>query len=580
MKLQITPKFPARVLAGDGVSITTANGTYTISIAEYRSVAALAAAVVPILSGIARTQGYATPGDGGHAYYKVVPSEPAHPGKIHTVYGEWLELVADYPRASQFGVIADGEYVFSAVTITAGSPALRVNGAAFTTADVGKIIMVEGAGAAGAVLTTTILARIDATNITLTANAATPLAAAIKAVVYGRDNGAHLDNAIAFVKAIGGGVLKLPNGRIIRSGITALSSTVPIQIAGAGRRATILHTTSAAAMTLDAAGAESAYIFALRDFSIARTPYPSGSGSLAISITNAPGSLLERIAIGIQGETGSWDTGINLAAASPGCDFVDCHFVDVYGYGLRSVGGAEDFSSQVLRVIGGSFLRCGLVSNGGGLIIRNGTAVTVDGINAGDCYDAVTFQNCSGVSLIRSYIETSTHANLVFSADCINFIIEGNWLGASPATEFDHLFKTRFAYNVFYNYAVSFAANCLDIDWGPFDAALGGGLTGDTPWRPVTLINSWANVGGYQTAGYRMHGDGTLELRGVIGVGTAPSDAFVLADGFRPSGALVVAATGDNGAVGAVAIYPSGAVTPISMPGTNISLDGIRITIR
>ena len=56
-----------------------------------------------------------------------------------------------------------------------------------------------------------------------------------------------------------------------------------------------------------------------------------------------------------------------------------------------------------------------------------------------------------------------------------------------------------------------------------------------TDWVAPTLVNSWADTGGYQTIGYRKVGD-LVYLRGRPTGGTAPSTAFTLPTGFRPTG--------------------------------------------
>ena len=53
-------------------------------------------------------QGYARGGDGGAAFYRRSPSEPAHPGKFVTADGAWWELTTLVPQPEMFGALADG----------------------------------------------------------------------------------------------------------------------------------------------------------------------------------------------------------------------------------------------------------------------------------------------------------------------------------------------------------------------------------------------------------------------------------------------------------------------------------------
>jgi hypothetical protein len=62
--------------------------------------------------------------------------------------------------------------------MTSGSAVLTSNTAAFVAGDVGKSIVVVGAGASGAALSTTILSRASATSVTLNASASTTVASA------------------------------------------------------------------------------------------------------------------------------------------------------------------------------------------------------------------------------------------------------------------------------------------------------------------------------------------------------------------------------------------------------------------
>lgn len=93
--------------------------------------------------------------------------------------------LSDTVKPEQFGAAGSGKYVNGNVSITSGTNALTVTGAAFVAGDVGSYIQVPGAGAAGANLFTTIVTRVSATQVTLAANAGTTLEAVAKHVIYG-----------------------------------------------------------------------------------------------------------------------------------------------------------------------------------------------------------------------------------------------------------------------------------------------------------------------------------------------------------------------------------------------------------
>lgn len=102
--------------------------------------------------------------------------------------GAWVRALSNDLRAEMFGAVGDTKVYDAACTISSGSPNLTVTGATFTANDVGKKIVIGGAGTAGAPLVTTINAYVDATHVTLSANAATALAASTVHVAYGTDD--------------------------------------------------------------------------------------------------------------------------------------------------------------------------------------------------------------------------------------------------------------------------------------------------------------------------------------------------------------------------------------------------------
>lgn len=104
------------------------------------------------------------------------------------------EAERDRDTLFKFGVKGDARKLAGGA-ITSGTATLTVAGAGFTAADVGKYIEVAGAGAAGALLCTTIAAWISATQVTLAANAGTTVAAA--AVLFATNDTAAINLALA-----------------------------------------------------------------------------------------------------------------------------------------------------------------------------------------------------------------------------------------------------------------------------------------------------------------------------------------------------------------------------------------------
>lgn len=101
----------------------------------------------------------------------------------------------------------DGVRLIAEVTIAEDDDALEVSGASFVAEDVGKLIVIHGAGDGGATLVSTISAVTDSENITLADNAGTTLNAAETSVAYGTDMLAVLQGLIDSLPADGGEII-------------------------------------------------------------------------------------------------------------------------------------------------------------------------------------------------------------------------------------------------------------------------------------------------------------------------------------------------------------------------------------
>lgn len=138
------------------------------------------------------TEGYSVIGKGGARYIEAASG-------VQSADGRYWALNEDEPSLAMFGALADDVLVNSAsVSIAASANALTVVGATFTADDVGKSIIVHGAGAGGINLLTSIATYIDATHVTLTDNAGTTLSAVAAVVEYGSDDGAAIQAALSY----------------------------------------------------------------------------------------------------------------------------------------------------------------------------------------------------------------------------------------------------------------------------------------------------------------------------------------------------------------------------------------------
>lgn len=133
---------------------------------------------------------------------------------------------------SSYSPVADAvAYASSSVSISSGNNTLTVTGASFTAGAVGKSIIVPGAGTAGAPLVTTISGYTSATQVSLTANAATNVSAAAETIIYGTDNTTAVQNWITACQAVNG-ICIINAGAV--GFVSQVSITSPVTILGTG----------------------------------------------------------------------------------------------------------------------------------------------------------------------------------------------------------------------------------------------------------------------------------------------------------------------------------------------------------
>jgi hypothetical protein len=115
-------------------------------------------------------------------------------------------------NAKAYGALGSGKAIFDAY-MTGGSPTLDSLGTSrFAASDAGAAITVEGAGAAGGPLVTTILTYNSPTQVTLAANAVTGVGGVSTAAWGVSNDTAYIQAALDAARDAGGGVVKLPPG--------------------------------------------------------------------------------------------------------------------------------------------------------------------------------------------------------------------------------------------------------------------------------------------------------------------------------------------------------------------------------
>lgn len=146
---------------------------------------------------------------------------------------------------NSYSAVADAQ-TLSDGAITSGLTALTSATGLFVVADVGKTVLVKGAGTAGDDLRTTIAAYVSATQVTLTAAAGGTVSGA--EFSWGTDNKTAIDNALAAItpssiggRQVGGNTLVFNAGSYLTSGGHIWPNLVTI--AGWGEQATnLIHT--------------------------------------------------------------------------------------------------------------------------------------------------------------------------------------------------------------------------------------------------------------------------------------------------------------------------------------------------
>lgn len=134
----------------------------------------------------------------------------------------------------------DGMRVFTGASITSGTPDLTVTDGDFTAADVGRPIIVMGAGTSSGRLSTTVSAVGSTTSITLTANAATTVTSAFCKVGTGSEialpivTDRHAGSSLAAIITLFEGDNQILDFKQLREVITLQGVMTPLSVKEAG----------------------------------------------------------------------------------------------------------------------------------------------------------------------------------------------------------------------------------------------------------------------------------------------------------------------------------------------------------
>ena len=213
---------------GPGLFVRTDCTTITAAVAGQTWCFDATARVMKVWNGSTYVSGFLAPGVVGQTLQtQGAGADPTWQTVTSGVPGIF-NVVDTYGAKGNGQMVADGAMTIGTATLTSAS-------ALFASGDVGKLIAVQGAGAAGAALETSIIGFTNATTITLNANAVATVTG--QQVVWATDDTVAINNALA-AAATGTGRVWLPNGTYgTCNGLNATNMLNGAVIEGAGGRA-------------------------------------------------------------------------------------------------------------------------------------------------------------------------------------------------------------------------------------------------------------------------------------------------------------------------------------------------------
>ena len=417
VKFRTLPTFPADIIGGTGIDATKQNGAVVVDLdfSEFGTISSIPTSPTSYILT------YDTVADS----YVMVPSHLLGGGvsgiadapNDGTLYGRknlaWIPVPVSATSVKDFGAKCDTRQIYATVTITAGSQSLAAIGAAFVPADVGKTIIIPGAGAGGAGHRAIITSIVDATHVTLSVAALATLTAIPNTfLTYGTDDTTAVQNIVNYFVATGGNIGL--SGRIL---ITApividcsadtmvwLTQGTSLNFSGGGSgNTTIIHSACFNGPALDFRGHLSAGSPSSKQnwqgFNLASAIYgtPNTTGikaadmalsvftdimisgfANAITATDMLSSSFYFCMFGYntQGFTASYS---NLSRPNA-ISFFSCNFGSCSDWGISTTGGTA------LTIVGGTFENCGsTVSNIGAIYVvdpgaEGGVALSCTGV--------------------------------------------------------------------------------------------------------------------------------------------------------------------------------------------------------
>jgi hypothetical protein len=302
---------------------------------------------------------------------------------------------------SSYGATSDANTVSGTVTFPSGSHTLTVSSAHFTSSDVGKAIVVTGAGASSAPLLTTISSYTSGTQVTTATPASTSLSGSTQKVIYGTDNTAKFQNWINACQSalatcvMNGGAYAITSSLNVTTGVKLVGS-------GTSQSYIIQLSPSANAISVNTDSAVDLSQFTVELFPGAVTP---GENGVAVSITGPNynyGSMIHQFYIS-GGNTGIYTTNASLL------------YVDQVNIGNVATGMNLQNSNQPLSggyLISNTNIGCNVASAAStytGILLQSGGNLQVSNSILHYCqYSAVVSSNINNLEIGDIFFDNVT----------------------------------------------------------------------------------------------------------------------------------------------------------------------------
>jgi len=319
-----------------------------------------------------------------------------------------------------FGAAGNTITVNGTVTLAAGSPSLTVAGASFVSTDIGKAIVIPGAGVSGNALVSTITAFISTTSVTLADNATTAVSTS-QTIVYGTDDTTSIQNAINYLISIGGKLI-VPAGDyfINPTGLTAIMTNTGdaannrISIEGDGSGCTMFYYAGTnSVLTIEGVSSNFITYFKVSGlhFYSAVNQKPTsliGLGIIYAAWFEVNDILIEGFYYGVLGYDILSSSFHRLNTRWNWCGFAASRLslsdpnaitFDSCEFGQNVIYGAALADTTTVNFIGGAFEENGIYGNSGsgGLLLSSNNSIMIDG-GAGATLHGVYFEGNGGLS--------------------------------------------------------------------------------------------------------------------------------------------------------------------------------------